>query len=157
MDLEQRSFGRTTEQNDLTKGERVASFFQDDMLVPARYFDDRRGKTLLEPETRLMFAVLEDAVRCFQENCSARYGERKRLFNQAQGWIFEVRDDWVFGFENICSVLELNADYIRKGLKRWKEKELSKLGCAPLLKRSTLNNSPSRRIESDMGERSLAS
>ena len=122
MDLEQGSSPRVKEQSGLVKNEEVASIFSPDTLLPAQYFDDGHRKMLLEPEKRLMLAILEDAVRCFQENCSARYGERKRLFNQAQGWIFELRDDWIFGFENICSVLELNADYIRKGLARWKEK-----------------------------------
>ena len=144
MDLEQGSSSRATEQNCLTKGERASSLFQPDTMLPAQYFDDRRIKRLLEPETRLMLAILEDAVRCFQENCLARCGQRKRLLDKAQSWIFDMREDWVFGFENICSVLGLNAEYIRKGLARWKEKELSKHGCAPLLKRSTLNKRPVR-------------
>jgi hypothetical protein len=98
--------------------------FQPDSLLPAQYFDDCRGKTL-EPEKNLMFAVLDDAIRCFQDNHSARCGGSKLLFDRARIWIFEVSTDWVFGFENICSVLGFDPAYIRTGLVRWREKKLA--------------------------------
>jgi hypothetical protein len=32
--------------------------------------------------------------------------------------------DWLFSFEHICDVLQLNPDYIRLGLLRWKDAQL---------------------------------
>jgi hypothetical protein len=105
--------------------ETFTSLFQPDTLLPAQYFDDRRGKAL-EPERKLMLAVLEDAVSCFQENHLARCGRSKWLFDDAQRWIFEAGSDWIFGFENICSVLGFEPQYIRRGVRRWQEKDLAK-------------------------------
>jgi hypothetical protein len=132
MESETASSPYTREQAGLTAGEKITSLFRPDILLSAQYFDDRRGKTLLEPEKKLMLAILEDAINCFQENHLARCGKSKQLFDEAQGWIFEVNSDWVFGFENICSALGFNPEYIREGLVRWREKELSKRRNAPL-------------------------
>jgi hypothetical protein len=138
-----------TQKARLTAAEKFTSLFEPDTLLPEQYFEDRRGKTL-EPEKKLVLAILEDAIRSFQENHLARCGRSKSLFDEAQRWIFEARSDWIFSFENICSVLGFDPGYIRRGLVRWKEKEFSKQGRAPLLKGSTLYNPTGRWLESDM-------
>jgi hypothetical protein len=109
----------------------VTSLFQPDRVLASQFFDDRRTKTILEPEKRLMLAILEDAVHCFRDNCSAKQGKKKRLFDSAKAWLFGT-DDWVFGFQNICSVLGLNPEYVLKGLARWQTKQLSQHHNAPL-------------------------
>jgi hypothetical protein len=106
--------------------ENMASLFQPDTLLSGQYFDDRGRSRLLEPEHKLMLAILQDAVECFQANYSARCEKRKRVFDDAREWIFQSRNDWIFGFENICNVLEFDPEYIRKGLLRWKQRELAK-------------------------------
>jgi hypothetical protein len=103
----------------------IVCLFQPDTLLAEQYFDDRRGQSL-GPEKRLALAILEDAIVTFQYNHAARDGQKKRLFEQAQVWLFNVIDDWVFSFENICHVLEFNPEYIRKGLAQWREKESAK-------------------------------
>jgi hypothetical protein len=72
-------------------------------------------------EERLMLAVLQDAVECFQEHVLAQYVWEKKLFQDAEDWIFDKNTDWPFSFENICETLQLNPDYIRRGLLVWKE------------------------------------
>ena len=72
-------------------------------------------------EERLMLAVLQDAVDCFQEHVLAQYVWEKKLFQDAEDWIFDKNTDWPFSFENICETLQLNPDYIRRGLLVWKE------------------------------------
>jgi len=64
--------------------ENIVSLFEPDMLVSAQYFENLRSKTLLEPEKRLMLAVLEDAINCFQHNVLAQSGKRKRLFEETK-------------------------------------------------------------------------
>lgn len=105
-----------------TLDEKFAPLVQPDALVSAQYFQNLRRKTILEPEKRLMLAVLEDAVNCFHDNFLADSGRRKRLFEEAEKWIFEQGTDWIFSFENICEVLGFNPQYVRQGLLRWKEK-----------------------------------
>jgi hypothetical protein len=134
MDLEQGSSPHARKQTGLTPSEKVASLFQPDTLLFTQFFDDRRNKTLRQPEKRLMLAILEDAIYCFQDNHSARHGKKKRLFNDVERWLFEANSGWLFAFENICSILEFNPEYVRKGLMRWREKELLKPHSVPLWK-----------------------
>lgn len=108
----------------LSVEEKVASLFQPDVLLADQYFGVFRKKSLLEPEKRLMLAVLEDAVYCFQNYIFARDKKGKDLFRKAEEWIMEEDSDWFFPFENSCEVLGLAPDYIRQGLSRWKEEKM---------------------------------
>lgn len=105
--------------------ERVASLFQPDTLLPAQYLETFRRRAHLEPEKRLMLAVLEDAVACFQKYLSARDSRGKAMFREAEEWVMEGGSDWLFSFENICEVLGFDPQYVRQGLVRWKEKRLA--------------------------------
>ena len=69
------------------------------------------GAEHLQPEKRLMFAILLDAVECFQE-----YAEQDRLFKDAEQWIFEDDHEWPYSFINICEAVDMNPKYLRKGL-----------------------------------------
>ena len=106
-------------------GDKVASLFQPDTLLPMEFFESARRNPLLEPEQKLALAILKDAISCYQENCFARCGRSKRVFDQAQEWIFHTGDDWIFSFENICGALGLSPEYIRGGLALWRKKKLS--------------------------------
>ena len=105
--------------------EKLGFLFQPDVLIPVQYFDTLRSKTGLEPEKRLMLAVLEDAVRCFQDNVSAESDTKSKLFDDAEEWFLEEGVDAAFSFESICDALDLNPEYVRRGLSRWKEKTLT--------------------------------
>ena len=113
-------------QSGLTADEKIASLFQPDTVLSAQYFENIRRKTLLEPEKKLMLAILEDAVNCFQDNLSAQNGKGKKLFEEAEQWIVEFGGDWIFSFEHICEALGFNPEYVRQGLLQWKEKHRSK-------------------------------
>ena len=112
-------------QGSRTGAEASTTVTQGDVLASAQYADARRARTI-EPEKSLMLAILEDAVRCFQENYSAEYGNRKQIFDDAERWLFQSSKDWVFSFANVCAVLEFEPQYIRRGLRTWRENELSK-------------------------------
>ena len=109
-----------------TSDDRIASLFQPDTLLSAQYFDNMRRRTLLEPEKRLMLAILEDAVNSFQENIFAESGKRKILFDDVEQWIRADGSDWVFSFDHICEALGFTPAYVRQGLLRWREKNRSK-------------------------------
>ena len=106
--------------------ERLASLFEPDTLLSTQYFGNLRRKTLLEPEKRLMLAILEDAINCYQDNLLTRRGSAGRLFMEAEEWILEKGSDWIFSFKNICETLGFNPEYVRQGLLRWKEKKTTK-------------------------------
>jgi hypothetical protein len=79
----------------------------------------------LEPEKRLMLAVIEDAVACFQKYIHARDTRGRTMFREAEQWILEKNSDGLFSFESVCEVLGLNPDYVRHGLMQWKEAKLA--------------------------------
>ncbi len=102
--------------------ERVASLFQPDTVSPAQYLETVCRKTYLEAEQKLMLAVLEDAVTCFQGYFAARDKKKARLFCEAEDWILQQeKSDWLFSFDNVCETLGLNPGYIREGLLRWQQ------------------------------------
>jgi hypothetical protein len=110
--------------------EKVASLFQPDTTLAAQYFDSLRRKTELYPEKTLMLAILEDGIRCFQDNIGAVHGKGTQLFTEAEEWIFAGASDWPFSFENICAALGLNPEYLRSGLLRWQAAKLRQKGPA---------------------------
>ena len=114
-----------TYETGLSVEEKIASLFQPDTLLPAQYLETFRRKAPLEPERRLMLAVLEDAIACFQKYIFARDSRRRVLFREAEEWIVEEGSDWLFSFENICEVLGFDPQYVREGLIRWKEEKLA--------------------------------
>jgi hypothetical protein len=125
MDSE-RTTSDSSHESRLSTDARIVSLFEPDALVPAQYFEQLRRKTIWEPEKRLMLAVFEDAVNCFQDNLWEQSGKRKKSFDEVEEWILAKDGDWIFSFENICEVLGFNPDYVRQGLLRWKEQKLSR-------------------------------
>ena len=101
----------------------VQSFFQPDTLIAFECFEALRKKSQLEPEKRLLLAVLEDAVVCFQKHLFTREGVGQRLFGDAREWIFEESDDRIFSFESICEILGFDPGCFRKGLLLWERKK----------------------------------
>ena len=106
--------------------EAVGSLFQPDSLLLEQYLETTRRKIVLQPEKRLMLAILKDAVSTFQADLFAANAKSSRRFEQAKDWISETDGDWVFSFQNICEHLGLNPAYVRNGLLRWMEKKLAK-------------------------------
>jgi len=121
--MEQVEGSATSERGGLTSEEKIASLFQPDTLLSDQYFENLRRKTFFEPEKRLMLAVLEDAIRYYQDNWFARNSKRKRIFDETEEWIVTPDSDWVFSFVHVCETLGLSPAYLRRGLLRWKQRK----------------------------------
>jgi hypothetical protein len=81
-----------------------------------------RGRTIAEPQRRLMLAVLQTVVDDVQEAAddtgAGAVSSDVRAYWQALAYI-ESRDrSWPFSFENICETIGLDADGIRRTLRR---------------------------------------
>jgi len=96
-----------------------------ELLMPSQFFDRCRGSSLLEGERRLMLAVLEDAVSCFQKFAGSTRPRAKRLFQEAEEWILDTDESWPFSFESACVVLGYDSGYVRKRLLAWRDQMLS--------------------------------
>ena len=102
-----------------------AHLLQPDTLLPSQYFAALQRRGAHEPERRLAIAVLQDAVDCFQKHLSARDRKARQLFLDAEEWIVSDDRSWPFSFENICDLLQINPEYLRRGLAAWKSHRLS--------------------------------
>ena len=120
----------------------VSFLFQPDTILPLQYFEMVRRKSHREGEMRLMLAVLEDAIGCFQKYYSARDRRGKQLFHEAEEWIMEKKDDEIFSFNSICEALEINPDYLRRGLLQWKGRKVSSHGPGKGKKLKTAGKDP---------------
>ena len=100
-----------------------AAIFAPDTLLASQYFDRVRSRAARDGERRLMVAVLEDAVDVYLKHANATDPRRQELFREAEDWIEEHDVRRFYSFENICAVLDLEADYIRHGLRAWRERE----------------------------------
>jgi len=106
------------------------SLFQPDTVAPHEYFDTICRKALWQPEKELMYAILEDAVGCFQKYLFARDKKGKRLFLNAETWINGEEGTSVLSFDNVCEELDLDPEFLRSGLRRWKQKKLAAVTAA---------------------------
>jgi hypothetical protein len=97
-----------------------------EILLPSQFYDHLRGRSILEGERRLMLAVLEDGIMCYQKYAGATRPRSKRLFQEAEDWLFrEAESSWPFSFEAICGFFDFNPGYLRQRLQRWREQLLS--------------------------------
>jgi len=102
--------------------ERFGGLFQPDTLLPSQFFDRVRRRSEHDGERRLMIAVLEDAVDVYRKQAGTSDPRGSQLFREAEEWLEDPDRTWLFSFQNICDVLDIDADYLRRGLHAWKER-----------------------------------
>lgn len=83
------------------------------------FYDTLKRSVHLEPEKRLMLAMLDDALKCLQKHMRAKSRRRKKLFNEVERWFHERDGEDVFSFEHVCTVLGLSPGYVRRMLTQW--------------------------------------
>jgi len=95
----------------------LSARFEPDFLVPVQFFDLTRRRSTHDGETRLVFAVLEDAVRCYVKTVnSARRCDREQ-FDEVQRWFnAEAGIRSPFSFEYVCDVLGIEPMALRARL-----------------------------------------
>ena len=88
-----------------------------EIILPVQFEELRRSGAGRPPEHGLMFAVLEDAVRCYQ---AARDVRNQQLLRETEAWFASEAADSPFSFVTICQVLGFDPTYLRDGLRRWR-------------------------------------
>ncbi len=90
-------------------------------LMPDQYYQLIRRHVSLNGETRLLYAVLEDAIRCYVATRNSRSRHQRVRFIEVQNW-FGPRPPWappalgLFAFEPLCDALGIEPDAVRKCL-----------------------------------------
>jgi hypothetical protein len=101
--------------------DRSFGLFEPDALLPAQFYAAFRGGSAVRGEKKLMLAVLQDALDCYQKYAFAKDGAGQQLFTDAHSWISCPDRNWYFSFENICETLEISPDYLRGGVEQWRQ------------------------------------
>jgi len=95
----------------------LSARFEPDFLVPVQFFDLTRRRSMLDGETRLLFAVLEDAVRCYVKTLNSPRRCDREQFEEVQHWFnSEAGCRSPFSFEYVCDVLTIEPETLRRRL-----------------------------------------
>lgn len=104
-----------------------------DFLVPVQYNDLIRRRSHIEGEVRLVFAVLEEAMRSYVKNVHATRRSERSEFEEVLRWFQDQGGlQNPFSFEYVCDVLGVDPRSLRSQL--------------PLLRREDLPNKHMRAL-----------
>ena len=93
-----------------------------DCLLHESVYGGQRGSDD-EALRKLMLAVLQDGIACFERYFFKPSHRNEALSSEAEEWI-NSNDNGIFSFNNVCETLGLHPDIVRKGLEQWKAKQL---------------------------------
>src|SRR5262249_26237241 len=89
-------------------------------VLPVQFYG-RPASDVARGEVALMRAVLLDALKCVHSQAGTPSPDEQRLAPEAQQWLFTDDARWPFSFVNICTVLGLDPEYLRRGLRCWQQ------------------------------------
>ncbi len=98
--------------------------FECDVLIAEVWGAAQRRSGPLSSEKRLMIAVLHDAVECYQKCLFAEDRVGRELFAEAEAWLSCTSSDALFSFESISEALDIEPDYVRRGLAAWRQRRV---------------------------------
>jgi len=100
----------------------AVTMVEPDTMTPLQFFDRAMTESTLVPEKRLMLAVLEDAIASFQRNfIQARHCHDADDYD-VESWLESDDMSWPFSFASICQALDMEPEYLRRGLKSWRDR-----------------------------------
>ena len=113
--------------------------FQNQTILPAQFFAGRADDGRIEPLKKLSFAVLIDAIHCFQTNFGAKKRANLLQYQEAREWLLSLTGDGPFSFENVCYVVGVDGARLRQALRQWQTLKREGLPCRTLVRRSPVN------------------
>ena len=94
---------------------------------------------------RLCLAILDDALKCLEVG-GTYGGPRARARDKQEAWNWVLSDaDYPFSFTTVCSVLNLNAEAVRRQLRQCFERSPLQAGASRQL-RQPPSRAPSARV-----------
>ena len=82
-----------------------------DTILPSQFFESVGARTF-SSEKRLMLAVLADAINLLRSSNL----RRRNSFDEAWSWVFANRITSALSFDDVCDILELDAESLRRRL-----------------------------------------
>jgi hypothetical protein len=109
----------------------MGSVVAPDLLTPTQFFDSKRRDSSDDPLKRLMMAVLQDAIRCYQDGAKSGSSIKRKKFLEVKDWFFDEYSNGPFSFTVVCEALDLVPEYVRFGLVQWHNRGKLRLGRRP--------------------------
>jgi hypothetical protein len=106
--------------------------------LPEQFFESRISLASVCPETALMYAVLEDALFCFQETLAGSPHQQRCRDQKAARWFFSNDQHSPYSFVRICAELGLDPEDIRNKLRYLGQDTRGK----PISRKKTLHRPP---------------
>jgi len=100
----------------------AVTMVEPDTMTPSQYFDKVFTESTLVPEKRLMLAVLEDAIASFQRSFIQSRNTSEPDDCDVESWLESDDMSWPFSFASICQALDMEPEYLRRGLKHWRDR-----------------------------------
>jgi len=94
-----------------------ADVFSPDILTPAQYY----AAHVTTPYHRLLVAVLEDAIRCYQRTLGAQGARQRFLFRETKEWLFDKRAT-IMSCSMICESLGIDVSCLRRYMRKYNRK-----------------------------------
>ena len=85
------------------------------VVMPTQFFTGREQRNAHDSIRRLMCAILEDAVGVYVSEM--RSTRPSRTFYETRRWLHSTDRKHVFSFLRICEALDLDPQYIRRGVR----------------------------------------
>jgi hypothetical protein len=92
---------------------------RDDSSYPMtreQFYDQSSRAHHLDGETRLLFAVLEDAIRCYSLAARRSRRSHQRALDEVKEWVNTRGDHDIFSFDSICAVFRIEPELLRRQL-----------------------------------------
>ena len=90
--------------------------FSPDFPTSAQY----HRAPVASPHHRLLLAILEDGIRCFQRNFAATNGPRRILFRETEAWLFDSDGTAFLSCPIVCESLGIDPVQLRRCLREWR-------------------------------------
>jgi len=89
------------------------SWYEFEAVLPSQFYNPQT-RSALQPEKRLMLAVLEDAV--------VLYTRVPHIAPETEAWVQADDRAWPYSFANLCEALGLDRTAVRVALRRQRER-----------------------------------
>jgi hypothetical protein len=99
-----------------------------DSILPLQYNDlIRRPSPILDGEYRLMWAVLEDAIRTYLTSRKRSTREQKQAFDEVRRWFQRSQPEarGLFDFQTICEILGIDSACLLQTLESAAQREFT--------------------------------
>jgi hypothetical protein len=114
---------RSTPDQAVIEGDTGEHLLSPASVLPEQFYVRTAGSSHPVSGVRaLMWAMLEDAIVCVQQQALTPSRRRQRLAREAEQWICTDNTAWVFSFLNVCAALGLEPEYLRTKLTQWRQR-----------------------------------